>query len=1142
MGIWKDILLKNVKGSNFKNAKTISSSDYDKQFQVFEVLITETLAIVDPTTEWHSLPVQGDDGIDFIGQIQQIEVPYLISKPKEIVLGQIKRRAGSYTRDNFHYDIIKIIEYYNKQYSQQAALFEIIHVLSTDKNINPVKWIENITFPYSSYNVLPVNAIDFLKFWKINLNFLRKELEGIFTEEQLAPLIEYINNLKEKWDDLIQIDIKSDNFSFIDDEIDLKISFNSSVELALILYLEWVPSAIDSNIAVIYPSNIVKNSISRCSVSVYKKLDMTIKLKAVRAGMQDLGQLNIYSSSGELIFSHLLGEVEVRSGLASKFFSLPCKVQMKIIKDYICNSKAHNYKAYAIIGQGGIGKSRLNQEVSIFAQNNEFYTISVQNANDLSNSRNVILDVLIKILDMNDTGLVSYENIYDSLRKKLGVNFTAEWNQAILNYILNCEVTDSDLEKIAKCILTLIIVQLHNQSILIWLSDMHWASKETLILLNKLLNLFKLNRDYLNHSLIFLLEGRDGDTLELEDKVIFPYYWLEFCENENIEKLKIPIWDSDYSKDYIEMLINPMRKTMSSNMKALVTLVENYASGNPMHIKELLHYLIEVENVLVEDDGTLTLVNPNINFAPETSNIRKVILKRIHFYQKKYPDIIDYYIVLATLCCNLHEIYEYIKHKLSKKYCNYLIIEKDIGIVSDTKVEKIFLHEYYKEILKEQFVKDESILLDIIKYYEKNCTNTIDDQLDIIALQLMFEDTDFIVISEKIFNLLRQNISDYQALYCYQFLLKIPQKFRSGLLLAEIYFEMSEIAIRIGSWKDSQRYLEKIIDLKHTNEKEELYYILSCKNLGNIYGVGLELQKSLSICEKGIKEVEDKLSHYSFKDSNTKFEFQRQYEMLLNRIAVSYWFAGQASSSEFYQKRALQLAEERNDIYSIAHTLYETGMRQLHQNIDQGIANIEKALTLFPGKGEYTELQERYLIRIELLIGQILIYEKELNNKELLQKITKNSEIICNELAVGTVNYESSLCHIVNAICYIFIGKYDLALKRFFISLDCANLGEFNTLRWKLYLNIAETFLLLYGQNAETFFYEQSIKYAKLGQKILNEAIELNNNIPSYLQLVETPTYYFHKILGEEVEFPHNVSAQIPICVSYKDYCFYIMD
>ena len=224
MEIWKDLLLKNKKGTEFVNARTISETDRDKKFQVFEVLITETLAIIDPETEWHSLPVQGDEGVDFIGEIQPIQVPYIISRPPEVVLGQIKRRKGNYTKDNFHLDIIKIIEYYSNQYAKDSALFEIIHVLSTDSNVDLSQWMENITFPYTAYKILPVNALDFLRFWKINSNFVPWELSGIYSEQQLQPLLDYIDNLQENWDDLIQVHIKTDSLARIDDEIAVKIT------------------------------------------------------------------------------------------------------------------------------------------------------------------------------------------------------------------------------------------------------------------------------------------------------------------------------------------------------------------------------------------------------------------------------------------------------------------------------------------------------------------------------------------------------------------------------------------------------------------------------------------------------------------------------------------------------------------------------------------------------------------------------------------------------------------------------------------------------------------------------------------------------------------------------------------------------
>ena len=1141
MTIWKDLLLQNKEGRYFKNAKTISAQDRDKKFQIFEVLVTETLAIVDPDTEWHSLPVQGDEGIDFIGEIRQIKTPYLISKPNEVVLGQIKRRSGSYTKDHFHYDIIKIIEYYNKQYSQKSALFEIIHVLSTDSKIDTSKWLENITYPYASYKVLPVNALDFLKFWKINPNFLRAELSEIYCEEQLQPLWDYIDSLQENWEDLIHISIITDTFTRVDDEINVKISFSTSVDLALPLIVEWTPSSEKNDIAIIYPTNILKNNISKYSISVFKNYDLTVRFKAIKSGKINMGKLYIYSSSGKMISFHELGNIDVHSGIANKFYSLPYAKQLPSILNTIKNCNSNKFMVYALIGQGGIGKSRLAQEVTLFAQNQKFYTISVQNSNDFINSRNLILDILMKMLNLKEMELISYENLYDMLRSKLGANFSEEWNVSVVNYILGFEVTDSDLEKIAKCILTVLIIQLHQQPVFIWLSDMHWASKETILLIQKLINLVKLNKEYLCSSLILLLEGRDSDTLKIEEKIIFPYQWLKFCESENVKKCKLSVWKKSHSLDFIRMLVNPFNKTETPDMQLLIELLMNYSSGNPMHIKELLRYMVENENVLIDENGSLTLVNSSLGNSFERGDLSEIILKRICFYHEKYPVIVDYYILLATISNNLHDVYCFIKTQLDKIYFSYDIIEKDIGIVSDINAEKIFLHEYYKALLKTQRIKNEKNIYRVLHFYCENCEDTIDGQLDRVLLQLALENPNFSIISNTLLGILRKDITDYQAMKCYEILSKIPQKYSNGRKMCEILFQMSEIAIRIGSWRDSQRYLERIIALKHETELEKLHYILACKNLGNIYGVGLELEKSLSICKKGIETVESILANSCFSDKAIQKEFERQYEMLLNRIAVTYWFAGQPDASEPFQADALESAKKRQDTYSIAHTLYETGMRQLHQDINIGSENIKQALELLPEKQKYTEVQERCLVEIEYLISKILLFTQN-RNQNLLESIQKESEKICQKLSIGVVNYESAICHLVNAICYIFNENYDRALKQFFVGLDCANLGEFYTLRWKCYLNISETFLLLFEKTKDILYETQAKKYAAYGKKLLDEAIERNQTLESYIKLMEIPHYHFETILGNSVEFPSTLFEYQPIGIEYKKYHFYIMD
>ena len=114
-------------------------------------------------------------------------------------------------------------------------------------------------------------------------------------------------------------------------------------------------------------------------------------------------------------------------------------------------------------------------------------------------------------------------------------------------------------------------------------------------------------------------------------------------------------------------------------------------------------------------------------------------------------------------------------------------------------------------------------------------------------------------------------------------------------------------------------------------------------------------------------------------------------------------------------------------------------------------------------------------------------------------------------------------------------------MNRFFTALNSSNIGEFNTLRWKIYLNIAETFLLLYDQTNDPSLQEQAVRYAKCGRDILHAAKETNKNLVSYQEITETPYCYFNSIINN-TEFPVVKPKRPMIQVKYKTFCFYIMD
>ena len=190
--VWKEILLKNIKGEYFKNVKTIPKTPdaLKKKYQIFEILIAETLANVYPDIKWEVTSGSKDDGIDISGIFSpKLQTPFVKEKIEQLILGQIKRRNKGYRFDHFRTDIDKMFDHYASNYTAKGkSLFQLLFIISTDNNNNVdnlksdlanefehkkhLRFVANISSPINI-----IDATDIIRYWKINYGFIKKILE-----------------------------------------------------------------------------------------------------------------------------------------------------------------------------------------------------------------------------------------------------------------------------------------------------------------------------------------------------------------------------------------------------------------------------------------------------------------------------------------------------------------------------------------------------------------------------------------------------------------------------------------------------------------------------------------------------------------------------------------------------------------------------------------------------------------------------------------------------------------------------------------------------------------------------------------------------------------------------------------------------
>lgn len=1141
--MWSKVLLKNVNGSKFQNSRTIDFADKDKKFQIFEVLVTETLAVIDPATKWRSLPVSGDDGVDFIGEREELRTPYLLQRPGEIILGQIKRRANGYRKDYFHYDIVKIIEYYNDNYAPQKTLFQIVHVLSVDHQVDPRRWLENASYPYQQYHITPLNAMDFFRLWRVKQDFLVRLLEGVCSQKEIDSLLGDLSTLREDWTGLVKAEISVPPSTYLGDTFSCELKVSTDIDLTLNLYAVWEPAQPEyaSPVILVYPHNMLRESGYRFHIPLYKCASIGIKMRVQCAGAHDLGKLCLYSEAGEHITSLSLGQITVYPGIVSNFYDAPFQPTLDHLRREIAEKNDQKVKLWAIVGQGGIGKTTLSNELMLLAMNRGYYIVSVQCQNELSSGRQPVLDLIAQLIRPEHNELYVYEKLFELLRDFLNTNFQPQWAKPVMNYIMGEK--NVVFTPIIECFMTLLLMICSKAPTFIWISDMHWASKDVIIFFQAIIAAARYNSAFFSNPLVLIFEGRDNEALMSEHKAVFPYEWLQFLSTNGLTTFHLDTWKSEHSGEFVEMLIAPRNGITRRNRRLLQLkeLVLRYSNGNPMHIKEYLRYLIDQKAIQVQSDGAMELTDYGTALSLKDYSIQDVVLARICFYREKYPEIIDCYIILANVSTNRRSLYRYMSAHFFSKYVDYYMLEKEISMLNGSGNDVVFLHEYYEYVLKKQKISDPLLLSKILFYFENSVMDENDEaeNMDAIIMRLLQPAPDNALIAPMLLELLCHPASDSIAFQCYKMLLDMPKRFwEKEIGLSEIYFNMSEIAIRISSWRNSRQYLEQIIELPQKTELDRLYNILALKSLGNICGVSLELEKSISFCQQGLEAAKQVLES-PCNNPKLQNEFCRQYEMLLNRIAVTYWFMGRCDLSAPYQEEALCCAKARADTYSIAHTLYETGIRMLHTDIAGGKEKIQVALEMLPPHSKFSEPQERLLVETELLIARIVAYASKREQSEILD-IYKACETLCKTFKVETANYEAALCYIVYGISCIELGNVVDAIKYFYSSMDIAQIGAFETVLWKVYLNLAQAYDILDAGSGD--YQEQITRYGTLALNLINTSLERNANLPSYLALMRLSVNQANQLLGITGCTENDPSAQQPLHINYGKYRFFIMD
>lgn len=1137
LNIWKDILEKNFSSECFPNASSIEHSSKKYKIQLFELLVAETLNLHDRSVVWKVTTSGHDHGIDLIGHEKyKVQTPF-IQQYELISLGQIKRKTSSYRYDDFKNDLFKVNEYCkDSDFFNKYSLKQFLFILSSD-NCNSLSNIQHRfqSDTNSSLKMLTLSYIGFIDAnelflsWKNNYNYFKHLLENVLTDEEMVCFKQFVDTVDGNW---ISVSVMSPKEAIVNMPLEQTIILQTdNKELGLDVLIKWHPEE-NSDIQLLHPLPMYDPRKKGYQIHVSGKREVRMLFRSSQSGKVDFGKIEICSLNNQFIAEAKLDSVNIKDGLSFCYYNKPNEKIYSALETHI-TKKEQDFLPILICGNGGIGKSTLISEIYSHAVSRGYTAFDIAQPTDNQHGRFVLRKFFRDIIDSGDEEYFFSYDIPAYIYKFLGNGFNKDWIKTINDYF-HQNSSEINTSYVAECLGSCIIRASLINPVFIWLSNLQWASPETITIFTLLLDELYNNLKWLGHKVLILFEGRSNENLILDNQNYYPAHWDAFIHNDLLKTYELETWSEEHSREFITHLFQTPNTELNSYESYLDTLL-NKTSGNPMHIIELIRHLFEENKLKFNDQNQLVILNSDISDI-SVKDIQNLIKKRIAYYRLKVSNYIDILIIIAKL----NGITSYLYHHLVQFFCsNYNDLEELLqqsGFGAEKNNLFVFSHENYLTVFRNSTIINEDITKEVLRFYS-NIEESESVVLKCIVLKRNLHTYNLSELRKEIITILPQVKSIQNRILLYNMLLELPvlKNADNDLSKAYILFQLCELQVQDGNWENGISYLQEILKITNDQNYHDVLYKLKAKQeLANILADILLLDQSIKEAQEGIEFADINLDCGEFLWDEVH-NIKREREKLRARLAVCYWFSGDLAKAYELQEQALTRSQETYDTYAASHVLYEKGTLELHWNVTKGINTIKKSKEI--GK-DCTELEEeKTLIEVQLLIGLLIKAIKE-NDIIALGSIKNKVKYLINGYKSTPHVYEEFLCYTIEGICLVKQADYSNAMTSFLNSLKKATESHMKNLEWKALFNIAQLYSLDGISSSAQI-------YAKRTNEILNCALISNPMCNDSLQVMFAPVKKRINFILENEKF-ENIKNSTDVCpmlaIEQNEYLFVIMN
>jgi tetratricopeptide (TPR) repeat protein len=978
--------------AGIKRARTAS------EFQLFEVLTTRLMSLIEADFEWTVTPLRNDEGVDFFGKKPSFSIPGLGGATHWVIAGQCKTNWK--VKETLPSDLFDLVA------SQQPH--KVLIVFMSSPSQKQIRDAQRKFWETSHRDCYILGLKDMVALMRMYYQDVLPLLRNTLDPQKEAILRTFLLEAQKPQSNDLVVEIQKPASALAGTPFVVQVDVQSVLLCKQAVIVRW---RFPGDAVLVKPTELVTDGYT---LKAEQRFASFFKMKVVTyaVGEVSLGEL-VFEIDGVEVKTVSLGTIIAVDQYQPIFYWPPYQRHRERFLQLLEEIEIGAPQALAITGQGGAGKTRLCQELGYLAEQKGAESISVSHPHDLAHPYKIFALIIQELAGLRASTMDPRKAIENHIKSSNPELFRRARGTIAAIFSGETEIGVFDRETMVQLLLLLLLQRAQAQTYLLHFSDLHWASAEALDVLGELLLRLKRNASDYKAPVLFLFEGRIRTTVMNEaskqaestgDARHSTAVFEGFMQKYRLEELSLKPLTSADSRGFLTYLFENSQSverripdSLIPHQQILIKEIARYGAGNPFHMIEQIK-LLRHEGVVTRNQRTgliHLIVRPQANYSVPTS-VRALISLRLAFLADTQPQLALLIRAVGLIKDRIDlGLFHELRRNLAASVDDAVIQEVEILNANDREVG--FRHENYYQVVRDApltATERQKLTAIYLRWFQESTLNSAERFFEEALVHLLCEQVELTQVQA----LLKKSLKKAEYSHQYQLAIEIVRrtlatfgksegkKTQLGNVLANVILrtKLGAFSLDVQDWALGAQeyetainyvdeYISKRISISPTS-RARLNFAKTTAMLG-LANCQTDLGRShvsIQLLDSARKMCE---AYFKTGDQKSIEKWSALYSDVLNRLGEANWMDGNYDASLSWLEKAIFTVENKihhanTQRLRLHINLLDHGAVLLHRDPSKAVELLKRSVALIPSKG--WSPRYRILSVTTLFIGEIV--------------------------------------------------------------------------------------------------------------------------------------------------------------------------